>query len=134
MSSGEVLPAGRPVSTGALAAVNSVYAGLLVVLAYLPHVPRVAGVQIPDTAAHVVAYGIQGLLLLLLLRPLLSPGLAALGGWLGAVAIGALTELVQVLQPTRSPELRDVVADAAGAVVAVGLAVIGRRWRHRPGL
>jgi VanZ family protein len=121
MASGEAPSAARPGPTGLLAAVNLVYATVLIVLAYIPHIPAPLGVRVSDVVAHGVAYGLQALLLLMLLRRLASPAVAALGACLGTGVFGGLTELVQFLQPTRATQLSDLAADCLGAAIAVAL-------------
>jgi len=57
-----------------------------------------------------------------------------LGMWVpvAAVALGAVIELLQGLTPKRTPEVRDVLAEAVGAVLA--LLVHGTiRWRATSG-
>lgn len=103
-------------------ACNLACAVLLVISAVLPRPPiAVAALQISDLLAHGVAYGVQALLMLWLLCAVTRPLRAVAGAWLVATLLGLSTELLQMLQPARSAELRDLVADAIGAAVAVAL-------------
>ncbi len=59
-----------------------------------------------------------------------------LGMWVpvAAVAFGVPIELLQGLTPKRTPEARDVVAEAVGAVLAIVVHGAVRRWaKDRPG-
>jgi len=133
MTNGEAPSVARPGPTGLLVAANLVYAMVLMFFAYIPHIPEPLGVRVPDVVSHGVAYGLQALLLLLLLSRLTSPVLAAFGACLGTALFGGLTEVVQLLQPTRATQLSDLGADCVGAAVAVavGLAVL---LQHRDGM
>ncbi len=107
-------------------AINSAYAIFLVVAAVLPSGPALALLTIPDWFAHAVAYGVQAGLLFWAAgsgdRPVPGRVAIAIGG---AVALGLLTEGLQMLGPGRSAELADVLADAAGAVAVVGCVATG---------
>jgi VanZ family protein len=94
----------------------------LIVMAVMPH-PSSAVVSLaPDWLAHASAYGIQAGLLIWALSPVLGGAGALVAGIVGAGLFGAATEALQFLQPERSVEFRDVVANSVGAIV-VGLAV-----------
>ncbi len=88
--------------------------------------------------AHVVEYGVLGLLIL---RAATSPlgGVrlrfmaAALWTVAAATLFGALDELWQSLVPNREPRLGDVLIDGASALAAVCLASVARRLRAGPG-
>jgi VanZ family protein len=89
-------------------------------------------VQNPDLWLHAVAYGGQAVLAMWFLAAITSELRAAAGAWTVATALGLGTELLQRLQPARTAELRDLVADAAGAAIAVvGVLVIARLLRRR---
>jgi VanZ family protein len=103
-------------------AINAGYAILLVVMAVVPRPSSVVVSLGPDWLAHGSAYGIQAGLLIWALSPVLGGAGALVAGILGAGLFGAATEALQFLQPERSVELRDVVANGAGAIV-VGLAI-----------
>jgi len=96
-------------------AINLAYGGVLIVLAVMPS-DTVAGAWVPpDWAAHAAAYGMQTALLSWALRPSFGARRAVAAGMAGAVLFGLATESLQLLQPSRSVELRDVAANAAGA-------------------
>lgn len=124
MTSGDAPPVARPGPKVALAVANIAYGTALLVLAYIPRVPSLDGVEVPDEVAHAVAYGIQALLLLMLLARLTSRTLAGLAAWLGATLFGGLTELLQILQPARASQLSDLAADGVGALLAVALGLL----------
>jgi VanZ family protein len=77
-----------------------------------------------DKALHAAAYAGFALLLIVALhdglRSLRLP--RALAAAAVATAYGALEEVHQMLVPGRYPSFRDIVADAVGAALAVGLA------------
>jgi VanZ family protein len=95
-------------------AANLVYAIALMILGLIPSVPG-AGAGLPDHVAHAAAYAIQAVLLFVLF---LRPGrrgrtaLLALGV---AVLYGGCVEILQSLQPARTVEFADLVANAVGA-------------------
>jgi VanZ family protein len=106
--------------------VNAAYAGLLVLLALAPS-PPAPGIEVSDTLAHAAAYGLQALLLYFLFARFSRPSIAIPIAALTAVAFGAITEGLQLLQPSRSVEVGDLLANTAGAViVGVGVAAIIR--------
>lgn len=98
-------------------------------------VPGAGSIPTPDSVQHASAYGVEAGLLFWLLARSLGPASAAFGAWAGATILGAVTELMQLAVPFRRCELRDVVADAVGAVlvVAAWLVVLrSRAVRGRP--
>jgi VanZ family protein len=101
---------------------NAVYAAALVVLAVMPPTPATARVGVPDWLAHAVGYGIQGGLLFWAMVPTAGSFRSAVLGIAGATAFGAATEGLQLLQPARSAEAADLVADAVGAILVCVLA------------
>lgn len=103
-------------------AINAGYAILLVVMAVMPHTSSVAVSLVPDWLAHASAYGIQAGLLIWALSPVVGGAGALAAGILGAGLFGAATEALQFLQPERTVEFRDVVANGVGAIV-VGLSI-----------
>lgn len=112
--------------------VNLVYAAALVVLATVPGFP--AGVpSVPDTWAHAGAYGLQAVLIYWALVAMASRWWAAAGAFFGATAFGIATEALQLLQPARSVDPRDVAANMAGAALAcvVAIAVDRTSWTWR---
>jgi VanZ family protein len=50
---------------------------------------------------------------------------------LGLLALGGLIEIVQYFVPGRSCEWFDLLADAAGIAIGLGLALIARAWARR---
>lgn len=112
-------------------AVNIGYAILLVVLALLPSTVRVAQLAISDWFAHATAYGIQAALVCWASRPSLGRNRALAVGFLGASGFGVLTEGLQLLQPGRSVEFKDLVANTIGAflvcVIIAGVSRVGTR-------
>jgi VanZ family protein len=109
---------------------NVTYAALLVALAVLPRVPGVA--DMPDRITHACAYGVQALLVFSLLAQTWPIGWALVTSWLGATIFGGFTEGLQMLQPSRSTELMDLIADASGAfamcaLIGVCHAVYGKK-------
>jgi len=122
MVSDELGVGGRNRWLQALVALNVIYAALLAVLAISPRAPGAS--EVPDGLAHAVAYGIQAILLYAMLVQKWPSGQALVTGCLGATAFGALTEGLQMLQPTRSTEVMDIVADACGALAAAALVTL----------
>jgi len=106
----------RPARRFVIAA-NLVYAASLLVLGVAPDVPDVA-VDIPDFAAHGIAYAAHTALMFALLFPLVGRGKAAILAFAGAVLYGGLVEALQFLQPARTVEIRDLLANAVGAGMA----------------
>jgi VanZ family protein len=102
---------------------NVLWAACLVVLGLMPDVPREAA-AVPDDTAHALAYGIQSGLVYLLALPTAGRKLAAVFAAVGAASYGALVEILQMLQPSRSPEVADLVANAAGAGLAAAAAYL----------
>ena len=109
------------------------YLILLIVLAVIPRIES-DGAAPADWVLHSAAYGLLGGILLFSgsrSNSLLSRGALAVGG---ASGFGLLTEIIQLLVPYRSFELRDLAADTAGALaVVLGLLVMfrlvgGQRW------
>jgi VanZ family protein len=104
-----------------LAVANLLYAVVLLSLGVLPSLPS-AGVS--DHTAHAAAYGIQAGLLYLLLFSFLSRGRAAILAATCAIVWGGIVEALQIVQPTRSFEILDLAANAAGAVVTIAIAYV----------
>lgn len=113
---------GRQRRLHALVVANVAYAAALVALAVSPQVPGSS--QVSDRLAHALAYGFQAMLLIGLFAYRLSFRRAVLTGCICATAFGVVTEALQLLQPTRSTEIMDVVADASGAIAAGALAAL----------
>jgi VanZ family protein len=109
-------------------AANLVYAAVLLFLGVAPDLPNVA-VEIPDFAAHGIAYAAHTALMFALLLPSIGRGRAAIFALAGAVLYGALVEALQLLQPARTVEFRDLLANSVGAGAAAMILyfVTGRR-------
>jgi len=97
------------------------------------------GISIQDSLAHGVEYGVLGFLIArgeIMLR-----GRGVVGAWLwaalGAMALGAVDETYQRFIPGRFPAVSDWVADAVGAALGAGIALVlyipARRREERPG-
>jgi VanZ family protein len=110
-----------------LVVLNVVYAVLLVVSAVSPRAP--GATAIPDEVTHAFAYGLQAVLLIRLLSETQPFPRALVIGCLGALGLGVFTECLQLLQPTRSAESTDILADAIGVLSAGALVVVFRLVR-----
>jgi VanZ family protein len=99
---------------------NLGYAILLIVLALVPSAALSTTLVIPDCFAHAVAYGVQAGLLFWALKPTLGRAKSLAMGGFGAILFGLCTECLQLLQPERTVELRDVVANTIGVIAAAG--------------
>lgn len=98
-------------------AANLVYAASLLFLGVASDVPHV-GVNLPDFVAHGIAYAAHAALMFVLLLPLIGRVKAAILAFAGAVIYGGLVEALQFLQPARTVEARDLLANAVGAGIA----------------
>jgi VanZ family protein len=96
---------------------NLVYAAVLLCLGVIPDVPEIA-VDIPDFAAHGLAYAAHTVLLYALLLPSIGRGTTAIFAVAGAVLYGGLVEALQFFQPARTVEIRDLLANSVGAGMA----------------
>jgi VanZ family protein len=101
-------------------AANVVYAVVLLTLGLIPDVPQVLP-GFTDVVAHAVAYSVQALLLFVLLLPSAGRERAALLSAAGAIAFGGLVEALQLVQPARSVEFRDLVANTLGAAITASI-------------
>jgi len=108
--------------------VNILYAALLVAGGLLPDLPGGGG-GIPDVVLHGSAYGLQAALLSWVLASRMRPLRAIITAVLCATLFGAMVETLQVLQPARSVELKDVLANAVGACLGGITAALVRRSR-----
>jgi len=107
--------------------VNLLYAALLVAGGLVPDLPANTG-QIPDVILHGTAYGLQTLLLFCLLYPVMKSPRAILVAAVCATIFGAIVETSQLMQPNRSVEFKDVIANATGACLsALAVAIIRRK-------
>ncbi len=108
--------------------INILYASLLVV-GGLVSVPSGSAGDIPDWVLHGSAYGLQAGLLSWLFASTMRPRRAVFAGVVCATLFGAIVEVLQLLQPARSAEPEDLLANAAGACI-IG-AVIAMAVRSR---
>ena len=76
--------------------------------------------SIGDKVEHVIAYAVLGLL------GAASSDRSVMHVILGLSIFGSAIEMLQTFPPGRSPDPLDVVADAAGAAVGCGLAILLR--------
>ena len=102
---------------------NVLWAASLLVLGLLPDIPG-GEAALPDHTAHALAYGIQSGLVFLLVLAGLGRKSAAVFAAVSAVCYGAVIEMLQLLQPARSPEIGDIVANAVGAGMAAAIAYL----------
>lgn len=118
---------------------NALYATALVAMALSPSLPAAVSdlVDVPDWAAHGLAYGVQASLIFWARLPVAGHLRAAATGIVGASAFGAVTECLQLLQPARVVEVRDLAANTVGAVLVCGAVAtvssfVARRRTWRP--
>ncbi len=102
---------------------NGGYAILLVTMAVLPSTLTTVGSSVPDWLSHAVAYGIQMALVYWAALPSLGHRRSLAVGVVAAGAFGGVTECLQFLQPSRTVELTDIVANTVGALAACGVIV-----------
>lgn len=101
--------------------------GYMGVLYYFSSIPASElsqlGVRLPDKLLHASAYAILALLAYVALRRScrMSSRAAGVFAWIVSVVYGVLDEFHQSYVPGRDPSLSDIVADALGAAVAIGL-------------
>ena len=112
-------------------AINGVYAILLVIMALVPSTSSIAELSPPDWLAHSLAYGLQAALLYWACLPWLGRNRAMLCGVVGASGFGFVTEALQLLQPSRAVELKDLAANTVGAVIVCGLIVAAAHLAER---
>lgn len=116
----------------AAGAASVTWALLLCVGALAPDVPRAAS-AVPDWLAHSVGYGVQGGLVRVWLHLAGRRRHAFLWSVGAAVLLGVATELLQGLHPARSAEIRDLTANAVGALAIVGGVSLALRFLRRDG-
>jgi len=100
-------------------------------------IPGPIGSWFSDTNLHMACYGGFALFVLRALARGRWTGVTVgvvTAAWLLATLYGASDEWHQMYVPGRSPELRDLVNDAVGALVAVGAAGAWGIMRVRRGL
>jgi VanZ family protein len=89
--------------------------------ALVPFTAGLDAVTVPDWLIHGAAYGALTALLYWAVVPSTGARNAAILGALGATVFGAVTEFLQLLQPARTVEARDLLANAVGALTVIGL-------------
>jgi VanZ family protein len=97
----------------------------ILVVGTRPRPPEVLD-RVPDWTSHGATYAVVAFLAS---RSAVLLGVTPAAPWAAgyAVAHGCLLELLQMLVPTRSAELGDIVADAVGAAIGVAVAA----WKAR---
>jgi len=113
--------------------VNLGYAVSLAIMAVVPSTSGISQLSIPDWCAHAAAYGLQAALLFWACRLSFTRGSAMVYGFVGASAFGMATEALQLLQPERSVELKDLAANSAGALLICGVIAGAGRLSGRRG-
>lgn len=99
------------------------WASLIFVLSSQPSLPSPS--QLNDKQAHATAYAVLALLCLMGLtrwRWGAVAGASLVGAFVLTVAYGVSDELHQSFVPGRSPDVADVLADAAGAGISLAAA------------
>ena len=105
---------------------NILYA-IFLVTGSLVALPAGSGVGVPDVVLHGCAYGLQAALLAWLFSSSMRVGSAIVTGVVCATLFGAMTEVLQLFQPAREVELKDLLANAVGAcIVGTLIALAGR--------
>ncbi len=100
-------------------------AGLYVSLGFVDMQPRI---PVPwDKLAHVAFAG--GLVALMVWSVRIPLGIAVFC----TVALGAVDEISQMFMSGRSPDIRDLFADSAGAFLCMAAIALFRRWRREVG-
>lgn len=119
-------PRRRPVPLIRLLRVWGPVAGLMAAIFFasaMPSPPRLPG-ALPDVAAHAIGYAVLGAAMLRGVTGAewsrVTAGAALLAVGL-TVSYGLTDEFHQSFVPGRTPELRDLAADAVGAAVGTGL-------------
>lgn len=128
----------RPFSAGSFSArlwlwgPVALYLGGITILSHQPSLTPPGG--LPDWVYHGAEYGGLGLLLARALSG--SPGIPAFSArWAalaGSAIFGVVDEVHQSFVPGRTSSARDVLADVAGASLAIGLAAILSFRARRP--
>ena len=96
---------------------NLVYAIALLLIGLVPKVP-VPSVAVPDGLAHAAASAGQTVLLFAVLDSRGRPKRAAAVAAVVAILYCGCVEILQFLQPARTVEVRDLVANMVGAGAA----------------
>lgn len=108
--------------------INILYAILLMV-GGLVTLPAGSGVGVPDTVLHGFAYGLQAALLIWLFSSTMRPRGAIVTGLVCATLFGAFVEILQLFQPLREVELKDLLANTVGACIVGTVIALARRSR-----
>ena len=104
-----------------------VWTGIILIGTSAPRLPPGPDIPASDKIAHLLAYGILGLLLMRTLRAERWPqAKAVIFALVGGSLFAALDELHQSLIPGRQTDLLDFAADCLGLAVAVGATVLAR--------
>ena len=106
--------------------INILYAILLVVGGLVP-IPTEVGGGIPDEVLHGSACGLQAALLSWFFASTGRPRRAIVAGVVCATLFGAMVETLQLLQPARQVEVKDLLANAVGACIVGGVIAL-TRW------
>lgn len=101
-------------------AANLAYAIALLLIGLAPKVP-VHSVAVPDGLAHAAASAGQTVLLFALFESRGGPKRAAAVAAVVAILYCGCVEILQFLQPARTVEVRDLVANMVGAGAAAAL-------------
>jgi VanZ family protein len=114
-------------------AANLVYAGVLVALGMVPDLPPF-GKDVPDDLPHGAAYALQAVLLYCLVKTRLGAAAGAVSAAAGATKFGGFVEILQLLQPARTFEGEDVLANAVGAGAGVAATYLWMPRGRKSGL
>ncbi len=114
-------------------ATSGIYAAIILVLTSLPAntIPLVSRFDISDFIIHALMYLPLAILVfraLSLTWPGLSFAVHGRNAWVAVVVFGLLDELHQLPLLTRSCSLWDWLADAAGALVGIGITYLYLRY------
>lgn len=114
-----------PISLNGMSAIrlliNILYA-ILLIAGGLVTLPVSSGGGVPDVVLHGSAHGLQAALLYWLFASTMRPRGAIVAAVCCATLFGAMVEFLQLFQPMREVELKDVFANTAGACV-VGMVI-----------
>jgi VanZ family protein len=103
----------------------AVYMAAIFYASSLSVIPGPVGYWFSDTVLHMACYGGLALVTVRALAGGKRTGVTVgvvIGAWLIATLYGVTDEWHQVYVPGRTPELRDLVNDAVGALAALGAA------------
>jgi len=109
----------------------ALYWPVLFVLTHIPVPPVVRQANLSDKGLHFLVYAILTFLLWSVVRPYSKVDWRRATSWLvlaGVIAYGFCDEGLQHFVPGRSADVRDLVANAAGAIVALTVLTIFSFW------